>query len=104
MDQLAIQRIEQFLDVPLVAPAGLHELDAKEIAAVLTSLDEDVAEAREEAEDAWAQDPDKAMEERLEEVTTLLRKAIKNCADLTCSDGRPCPTCAGFQQWLQEAY
>jgi hypothetical protein len=101
MDQLAIQTIEHFLDVPLIAPERIHEIDAKEIAAALGRLEEEVTEAREEVGDAWSKPIDETNVERLEEITELLREAIDNCE--TCNDDNPCARCSSFKQWLAEA-
>jgi hypothetical protein len=101
MDQLSIQTIENFLQVPLIAPERIHELDAKEIAAVMTRLEEEVSEAKEETEDAWEKPIDETNVERLEAITELLREAIDNCE--SCNDDNPCARCASFKQWIAEA-
>jgi hypothetical protein len=103
MDQLAIQTIEGFLGVPLIAPERIHEIDAKEIAAALNRIDDARLAAVEEADDAWAQPEvqDETNRERLEEITELLGEAIANCE--SCHDDNPCARCASFKQWIMEA-
>jgi hypothetical protein len=101
MDQLAIQTIEGFLSVPLIAPAAIHDLDAKEIAVVLTRLDAEVDEAKKEVEDPWDEDADEELMERLEEVTRLIRAAIDSCEACLDSEPDPCDRCRGFKRWLR---
>ena len=101
MDQLAIDVIEGFLGVPLIAPERIHELDAKEIAAALGRLEEEAAEARDDAEDAWGKSIDETNVERLEEITKLIRDAIAHCA--VCTDDQRCAQCTAFTKWIAEA-
>src|SRR6267142_4502427 len=71
MDQLAIQTIENFLSVPLIAPERIHELDAKELASALGRLDDEATCASEEIpSDAWEKPLDEINEERLDQITT----------------------------------
>jgi hypothetical protein len=101
MDALAIQTIQDFLSVPLIAPERIHDLDAKEIAAVLTRLDAEVDEAEEKAEDVWDEDKDEALMERLGEATALIVEALDTCE--ACGDENLCERCQGFKEWLAEA-
>ena len=103
MDQLAIDVIEGFLGVPLIAPERIHELDAKEIAAALNRIDDERIAALEETEDAWAQPEvqDEINRERLGEITELIQDAIKLCA--TCQAGQVCASHEAFKLWVAEA-
>jgi len=104
MDQLAIQTIENFLSVPLIAPERIHELDAKELASALTRLDDAVSEAKDEAEEAWNKPLDEINLERLDEITILIREAIENCETCrACGDERSCARCISFSRWLATA-
>jgi hypothetical protein len=75
MDQLSIQTIQGYLSVPLIAPERLDELDAKEIASVLTHLDDERIAASEDLGDAWDKPLDEINAERLEEIA---KKVFKN--------------------------
>ena len=103
MDQLAIQTIEDFLDVPLIAPAAINEIDSRAIAAALARLEGERIAALEEKEDAWSHPEvqDELNRERLGEITDLLQEAIANCE--SCNDENPCARCASFTQWIAEA-
>ena len=100
MDLIAIQTIQGFLSVPLIAPENIHDLDTKEIAAALAHLDMEAAKARSEAEDvSWDEDQDEVLMERLQEIGVLVRNAIETCE---CGD-EPCERCKGFSEWLDRS-
>ena len=101
MDQLAIDVIEGFLGVPLIAPERIHDLDAKEIAAALDRIDDERLAALGDTEDAWEKPIDETNVERLEEIMILIREAIANCE--ACEDGHTCQPCLSFKAWLAEA-
>jgi hypothetical protein len=103
MDQLAIQTIENFLQVPLIAPERIHEIDAKEIAAALDRIDDERIAALEETEDAWAQPEvqDELNRERLREITELIEDAIGHCE--TCQAGQVCASHEALKLWVAEA-
>jgi len=105
MDQLAIQTIENFLQVPLIAPERIHELDAKEIASALGRLDDEATCASEEIpSDAWEKPLDEINEERLDQITRLVREAIDNCETCrACDDNPGCARCESFRAWLATA-
>ena len=103
MDQLAIDVIEGFLGVPLIAPERIHELDAKEIASTLDRIDDARLAALDESEDAWRQPEvqDETNRERLEEITELVQDVIKLCQ--LCQTGQLCASHEALKLWLAEA-
>ena len=103
MDQLSIQTIENFLGVPLIAPAAIHELDAKEIAAALDRIDDDRIAALGETEDAWEKPEvqDELNRERLGEITDLLEAMLAHCE--ICQAGEVCVAHVDLRLWLSEA-
>ena len=106
MDKQAIDVIEDYLGVPLVAPERIDPLDAKEIAAALGRLEEEAAAAREKLEDERDRPGiiDETNRERLDEVVSILEEAIANCETCQARRNNPgCARCQTFSMWLAEA-
>ena len=103
MDQLAIDVIEGFLEVPLIDPAAINEIDSRELAAALARLEGEVAMAREYAEDIRDQPEvyDETTHERAQEITELIQDVIKLCE--TCQAGQVCASHEAFKLWVAEA-
>jgi hypothetical protein len=85
MNTLAIQILEDVLDVPLVAPEAIHPIDAEELARVIQSL--------QASEDLWDQ-----FTRRLLTVTRLVKGQIAACAQ--CGTVTRCAPHVAWQAWL----